>query len=342
MVEVGIGRLARVGLTASIVLGLTALFLAPFKPQAHMAIASTAIPITFPLTVYIPFLAGLKGGSPRRGIEGLLAVTAAMLAIITPLVALYTYKVALLIGALSLLTTLYFALLQVRGRREPLILFTYPLLAGFIGLSYSVFRDLTVVETALLVASSFTTPLIFTVSIMTMSRNYRVSLRPARIYIPLALNALSLAILAYSKIAGLALLVIFLLSHFIAMGYYKSPELLRVAGTSTPLFKSVVRYIVFGHTTALISVILLAYHIVVGADEIILVHDIYMGFIGAHVFLHTPLMIPFMAGVKSSKRYTPASFTSLLLATILRPISPELSYLLLLLGLVALILVVKP
>jgi len=343
LVEVSVGRLARVGLIASITLSLTALLLASFKPQAHMILASTAIPLTFPLTVYIPFLAGLRGGSPRRGFEGLAAVAAVTLSVMTPLVALLlTYDISLLVGSLSLIVALYFALLQVRGRREPLILFAYPLLAGFTGLVYSALRDLTVVEVAFIIAISFTIPLIFTVSMMSMSRNYRIPLRPARIYIPLALNALSLATYTYSGAAGLALLTLFLLSHFIAIGYYNFPELLRVAKSSTPLFKSASIYIVFGHTTALASVILLAHHIVVGASNVILLHDIYMGFIGAHIFLHTPLMIPFMMSLKSSKRYNPAPLILLLLATILRPISPSLSYLVLLLSLATLTLTIKP
>jgi hypothetical protein len=343
MVEVSVGQLARASLAISMAVSLTALLLAFLKPQAHMILASTAISITFPLTVYIPFLAGLKGGSPRRGFEGLSAIASVTLAMLTPLIALIlSYRLALVIGALGILVALYFALLQIRGRREPFILFAYPLLAGFIGLMYSALQDSTVVQAALITAMSFTTPLIFTVSTISMSRNYRVPLKPAKIYIPLVLNILGLTAFTYSKTAGLSLLTLFLLSHFIAIGYYNFPGLLRIAESSTPLFRSVTRYIVLGHTTAFISVILLAYHIVVGARDIVLVHDIYMGFIGAHVYLHTPLMVPFMMGIKSSRRYNPTPFVLLLLAAILRALSPDLSYLVLLLSLIALSLTIKP
>jgi hypothetical protein len=60
---------------------------------------------------------------------------------------------------------------------------------------------------------------------------------------------------------------------------------------------------VLGHTTAFISVILLAYHIVVGARDIVLVHDIYMGFIGAVLNLFQVLY--WFIGVDVRKPQTP-------------------------------------
>jgi hypothetical protein len=57
MVVVSVGQLAKVSLTTSITVSLTALPPAFPKPQAHMILASTAISITFPPTAYIPFLA---------------------------------------------------------------------------------------------------------------------------------------------------------------------------------------------------------------------------------------------------------------------------------------------
>lgn len=340
--RISIGNLAKVTITSSILIALIAILLSRFNPIAHATLVGLTVSITFPLTVYIPFVAGLKGGSPRGGFEGASAIIGAGLALLSPILALYSLGLPLILAIASMTSTLYFTLLQIRGRSEPHILFLYPLLVGMFGLIYSIVGDLDVISVALVMAMTFTTPLIFTVSTMSMTRNYRVPISPPRVYIPLALNLISFLALTYAETLGLLLFTLFLISHFISIGYYNFPSLLARAKTSTPLFKAVSRYIVTGHTTALVATVLLAYHVLTEAPRVIVVHTVYMGFIGSHIFLHVPLMIPFMLGIGSSKRYNPIPFALLLVATILRPVNPDLAYIGIVLSLLSLIIVIKP
>jgi len=340
--RVSVGSLARVGISLSIAMSIAAILLSRFDPATHSAIASLALSTSFPLTVYIPFAAGLKGGSPRGGVEGLLSIISVALALLAPPLALYSKVAATTAASLGLVAATLFTWMQIGGRREPKLLFLYPPLAGALGMAYSTIRGLDVTGIALISAMSFTTPLIFTVSMMSTSRNYRVPATHMRVYVPIAVNAISLLSLAYSETLSLALYTLFLFTHFIAIGYYRFPHLLNLAKSSTPTYRAAITYMVAGHTSALLSAVLAAYHLAAGAPKVILIHMIYMGFIGSHIFLHTPLMIPFMLGVGSSRRYNVTPFIALLAALITRPIQPDVAYILVIVSLAALTLTMKP
>ena len=63
-------------------------------------------------------------------------------------------------------------------------------------------------------------------------------------------------------------------------------------------------------------------------DVFTLIHVLTVGFIGIHIYIHAPMMVPVVIGVKTKRRYTILPPLFLTLATIIWPFSGIVSYIL--------------
>ncbi len=350
--EVRLARLSTLGIYASAIyvfLGFPAAYL---SPGLHAPLIALTIGLLFPLSISLSaFVGPLRGGRPRRGLEALASFALTSLALASPPLGVVNFKAGLLVAMVSLIIAAAYSIGAVIGskRREPRLIFYYPPLAGSLFLAYAVLADLSLIEAALGLGISYPVSLIFSFSSITMTRNYVVKVTAFRVLAPILIHAASIAALVLGfYVEALLLLAFFMLSHFVVMGYYRFPRLIEKAlSMASVVNRRAYIYIVSGHTAALIAVIAFLVFLLSSLsegvlDKLIATHMIYMGFIGLHIYLHAPLMAPFIAEVGSARRYNPSPLALLLLATITRPTLPTLSFLLAIISLAALLFIIKP
>ena len=77
-------------------------------------------------------------------------------------------------------------------------------------------------------------------------------------------------------------------------------------------------YFLEGQLAAALAALAYAVEALAGADPIAEAHLVDMGFIAVHIYIHAPLMIPIIYGLRSGKRYNPSPYLLLLAALTLR------------------------
>jgi hypothetical protein len=114
-----------------------------------------------------------------------------------------------------------------------------------------------------------------------------------------------------------------LAAHFPAVGAHRAPALalegLRRGGAGG----AALAYIAASHMASAAAV---AASLAPWWGFIARIHFAYMGFIGVHILLHAPLMMPQILGVRLAKAYYPAPPALMSAAAIARPLEPSLSF----------------
>ena len=82
-------------------------------------------------------------------------------------------------------------------------------------------------------------------------------------------------------------------------------------------------YFLEGQLVAALVAAAYAAEMLAGADPITEAHLVDMGFIAVHIYVHAPLMIPIIYGLRSGKRYNPTPYL-LLLASLALRLTPSL------------------
>jgi hypothetical protein len=349
---VRLSRLSAAGIYASLAYVVLGVALAPINPRVHESLMALTIGLLFPVSISLSaFIGPLKGGRPRSGYEAVTATVLTLAAVAAPALAVADQELGLGAAAVSLaLAAVYSVESSLAGRRrEPKILFYYPPLAGALTVSYLLFAGEGFLRSALGLALSYPVALIYSFSALTMTRNYSVRVTRGRVLPPLLIHSASIALyLLGLGMEALFLASLFMLLHFIVMGYHRFPGLVEKAfSMKSPVNRRAYLYIVAGHTAALAATVYLAAYLASGAlenrlDLLITVHLVYMGFIGLHIYLHAPLMAPSIVETGSARRYNPLPVALLLAAVLARPVAPSLTYVLVAASLAGLLLVVKP
>ncbi|WP_131159880.1 hypothetical protein [Aeropyrum pernix] len=312
--------------------GLLGIVLAPLAPGLHMGLVGLGLGLVFPLSMYVVFTGSLKSGAPRRGLEAL----APVLAVSSAILSLLLYPAGLPwrpLAASALAFLGLHTLLQLVGwgRREPGWPLLYPPIAGAVSLALPP-EGLGVVELMLRIGLYLDAPMILVVSLYTVARNYGrrpTSRLMAAVLAPNAL-ALALAILGLGLHATLALAG--LLAYYPALGLHRAPELLRRASRLPGPAGGTLRYMAASHLLT-IPPMLLSLH--PQATMLVKLHLLYIGFIGVHIILHAPLLLPQVARVKLSKNYQPIPPALLSAGAIVRAVAPDASYIIVLAALAA-------
>ncbi|MCE4615682.1 MAG: hypothetical protein F7C09_01275 [Aeropyrum sp.] len=335
MLSIKLSRISTIGIAFSVVIVLPGLVSARFSPDFHLGLVGLGAGLIFPLSMYITFTGSLKSGRPRRGLEALLPIMAVALAS-SSVIAYLAGGPFRLLASSSLIALLGHTLMQVRGwrRGEPRLAILYPPLAGLA----SSLCDCSTVEWMLVLALFFAGAMVIVVSLFTVSRNYGV--KPSRIFVwtPLALNAAGLAALHLGgpwTLLGVASMIL----YFAVLGVYKAPQVLARGLSIGGPGGGALAYTSASHLASLAPTLLALYP---GLDLLSRLHLIYIGFIGVHIFLHAPLMLPQILRIKLSKTYTPLPTVLLAAAALARPWYGELSYLLVLASLAVLLAQFRP
>ncbi len=297
------------------------LILAPKAPGAHMGLVGLGAGLLFPLSMYISFTGSLKSGRPRSGFEAVVPVVAVVLAASSLAAYLLGLRYRVLAG-MAMAALVLHAFMQVRGwrRREPWQVLLYPPLAGALFSAC----DCGLVEWMLGLGVFYASSMVMVVSLFTVSRNYGVDPSRPLVWAPLAVNAVALGILYYGGpwvlVAALSLLL-----YFVVLRVYRAPSLIaRGLSIGGPGGGALV-YMASSHTASVAPTLLLFYP---GFDLLSKLHLAYIGFVGVHIFLHAPLMLPQIVRVKLAKDYTPLPTVLLSMAALARPWNGDLAYIL--------------
>ncbi|MEB3862217.1 MAG: hypothetical protein GSR84_08370 [Desulfurococcales archaeon] len=337
MLELKLSRISTLGIALSVVLVIPGLLAAPRLATLHMGLVGLGAGLLFPTAMYITFTGSLKSGLPRRGVEAAVPLASVLLAAASlPLyLAGHPGWRASAVGGLLFLAL--HSWLQARGwrRREPWFVLLYPSLAGAAGLACGC----GVVESMLRVGLFYAAPMVVVVSLLTVSRNYGVDPSRPWVYSPLALNAVSLVLAVagyswYPVVSGLGLLL-----YFAVLRVWRAPSLvargLRIGGPGG----GALVYMGVSHLSSLASQLLW----LASLDVLSMVHVVYIGFVGVHIFLHAPLMLPQVVRVRLAKVYVPPLPPILLaMAAVARPWLPGMSYALMVASLILLLVQFRP
>lgn len=157
---------------------------------------------------------------------------------------------------------------------------------------------------------------------------------------------LGLALLLVDARWGAAVLCLSPLLYFLAARVYRVPVRLRkVLDMGPGPVRSSHLYFLAGHIYAMASWVWLASSTILwlagSVSLLAVIHALVMGFIGIHIYIHAPLMLPVLLGTSTERRYGHAPLLLLLASAMLWPVARGPAMLLFLLSLAALLLVVK-
>ncbi len=209
-------------------------------------------------------------------------------------------------------------------------------------------RDVEEIWALLGLLAAYPIPMIYSVSINSFPSTYKM--QPLGFLYPLlfALNILSLALLLSGhKLYMLLVLALALALYFPAIGFHRVIRIIVHIGKLKGVPRRVHAYFLEGHFYALLA---LAYYATLVALQLLntsvpipcIIHALALGFIGAHIYVHAPLMVPVVLGVRTARRYTILPYTLLAMASASYCINSILVWALLLLSLALLVYTVWP
>ncbi len=334
-------KLSRIATTGIIVsLAYTLLGIIIHEPPAlfHPSLAGLGGLLVFPTAMYIVFTGSLKSGRPRTGLEAAVPSLAVALTGLAPLVAVFMgSQAASIMAAAGLGSLAVHTLFQIRGWRRPesRILLLYPPLAGAIAYTLAAVSPYTGSLTPPSIAGLvYAASMIYLVSLYTIARNYGTSPTMPWVHVPFLIHTPTIP-LAYTSniqymtttaaLAGLAYMTI--------TGYpQKVTDLIQRARRLKEPARSTLHYTLASHTVAYAS-LLLALITALTGDTLAGLHYVTLGFAGAQILLHAPLMLPQVTGVVLNKDYKPIPLVLILAAAIARDHAPWASTMIVILAL---------
>lgn len=345
--KIKLSRIATLGAAVSIIYTIIGVLVHEPPVRLHPSLAGLGGLLLFPTSMYIVFTGSLKSGRPREGPEALAPVLAVLFTGIAPLAGyLAGITVASAAAALGLTALLAHVAFQVQGwrRPEPRLLLFYPPAAGLAGYMLAAASPGAGVLMPPAVAGLvYSASMIYVVSLYTIARNYGVTPRGARVYVPFLAHAPSVSTVYKGGIE--AMIVAAALSglvYMLAMGYpHRIPYVAKRAGRLREPARSSLYYMLASHTVAFVSLVL-ALAAVAGGDGLAGLHYVTLGFAGAHILLHAPLMLPQVTGVVLKKDYRPLPPLLVLASAIARDVIPWASTLLVVLAFVEALVQFRP
>ncbi len=324
--EVKLSRISTLGIFLGLVYALAGIISAYFEPPYHIALLGLGVGLLFPSSIYITFTGSLKSGLPRRGMEAVTPILAVLAASLAPPYSLISLNGGLTLGVLAVILLgahVYFQVVDWR-RRESRLLFFYPVFSGVVGLTVSIIRGYGVIERLAISGVSIAVSMVYTVSLTTIARNYGFDPSRRIAHTPFALLLLGLAIYAYDPGYSLSIISTSMILYYLVLGIHRAAFVLERARRGPPVLAATFRYMVTAHILSLLASIGALYSSLTG-NILIAIHYIFIGFIGLHILLHAPLMLPQITGVILRKNYNPSPLILLALASIIRGVQGEAS-----------------
>ncbi len=340
-----IRRISVIGVAETIILLTVSIALLPLGyPKTHARLMAYTV---LPLFVYSVAMVYLASSRPRheKTIYPLLILFLALYALL-PLTVLSGFTLLQhYYGAVSILSSAPFFIggASKKGSlRLSLLLLGFSMLqTGVILLSAArvLGADFYPPKLGLLALIGYPVTAIYAVSIHAVPRTYKAQPHgiASALLVLLLLSGLTSFTAGYYKIS-LTLYALSLLVYPLSIKLYRLNEWLRETSTKKSPGRPGNLYFLYGHIFVALFSLISAYAVAGFAlgyigNVFTAIHLVAMGFIGVHIYIHAPMMLPVVVGVATKRRYTMLPFILLLLATLVWPLNGPLSLLLFLLSL---------
>ena len=265
-----------------------------FRVEWHMALMTSGL-LTFASGVNISFLAALGRRASWTFILHFLALTLLPLLMADRAVALLSFSLTGLIATLSIRRLDFYTGVIAYSYLAPALSIIYRGVPFYLWLSWG-----------------FSAPLIYSVSLHSLPKTYRYKdLRPLA-YLSLAFHLLAM-ISALNLMASISM-ALYLMA--LRMGKALS-SLKRVRGEALKAH----RYLIQAYLL-LIPVVLASFLI---RDTLQFLHLFLLGFVGLHVYGHSPMMLPVIFGVRNRRSFFSLPLIMLVIASLVWPLNREVS-----------------
>ncbi|MDP8003073.1 MAG: hypothetical protein ACP5I6_00135 [Caldisphaera sp.] len=224
-------------------------------------------------------------------------------------------------------------------------------LIGYTGILSSIFLLLNLSKSIFQLAIGFifvyAISAIYAVTIHSFPNTFKDKPNTILVYLLFILQTISTLIYQYYFKISVILYSISVIVFYLSINIFKHKKYSNLATSTTNIYaKAGTLYMLYGQEiSALYSLILLASSILFYYNIITLldfIHILIIGFVGIHIFIHAPLMLPVILRWTSARRYSLFPYILIFAAALIWPIDMHISFLFVVLAIVFLILIVKP
>lgn len=293
--------------------------------------------ILFPYGVAIAYIAS---GAVRRSFAAVLASAGGVILVVLPtsvatVIGLEEIADSLvaLAGFLAALSSGYVAL----QRRGSIKLSLFMVCVSMINLSVIPLVKMILVSTplfeyAIALVIGFPISLIYAVTVHSLPSTFNDKpLYEASIPLPFINLLASILVLSKWATYGTLLLLFSLALYIVAARIYRVLRYLDTAKQKSGVSRRGLLYFLYGHVTVIISILIVVVYssaFIAGSGfcrVLCILHELALGFTSLHVYIHAPMMIPVILGIKHRRRFNPVPYLATLIAMLIFPLNTELA-----------------
>jgi hypothetical protein len=323
---------------ASIVYLVAALFYAiagNFLVHAGLMLYSSLI--LFPYGIAIAYIAS---GALRRSFAVVLASAGGVILVVLPtlvaaVLGLEEIVDALvsLAGFLAALSSGYVALNRKGSIRLSLFMVCVTMInLSVIPLLRMILVSTSLFEYAIALVIGFPISLIYAVTVHSLPSTFNDKpLYEASIPLPFMNLLASILVLSKWTAYGILLLLFSLALYIVAARIYRVPRYLDTAKQRSGVARRGLLYFLYGHVAVIISILIIVIYslaFIAGSGfcrVLCVLHELALGFTSLHVYIHAPIMIPVILGIKHRRRFNPIPYLATILAMLFFPLNTELA-----------------
>lgn len=345
-----IRAVSAVGVIASIAYLLAAfIYLALDKPKIHARFMLYGALVLFPYSVSLAYVSSVA----KKRVPSLIPLTVGNI-LLLPLPVLWLYGVSdsFLEGILIIagLLGVPSAFLVARERKA-----SVKLSLELVGLTYTIMAvsaASAVVSTGLLfhdhalaLVYAFPLPLVYSVTVNAFPATFKDQpSKRASYLLPLLSLVSAILVLRGNVLWANIVFALTLLLYIYAARLYRIPRYKAfLDNLPEGPGRDGLAYFLWGHLAVLVlSAIIVAYMFLGGSmcSSLCILHLLALGFTSLHVWIHGPMMLPVILGMKHRRRFNTSPYALLLLATLAFPFSGIAAFSLYILSLAAALLIV--
>lgn len=309
------------------------------------------------LLVFLPiFISGvsisyssssLKPSDKFSSIILLFQISTALLILILSIITIVTNKIYYLIISL-----VYYGLVNIFTATRPKgdVRLSVALI-GYSGILSSIFLILNssknVFELAIGFIFVYAISVIYAVTIHSFPNTFKDKPNIFFVYLLFILQTFSTLIYTYYFKISVILFSISILIFYLSINIFRYKKYTSFAINTTNVYaKAGTLYFLYGQEiSALYSIIILISSILFYFNIITLldfIHLLIIGFVGIHIFIHAPLMLPVILRWTSARRYSLLPYILIVISALIWPFDMHIAFLFVVLAIVFLVLIVKP
>ncbi|MET1102161.1 MAG: hypothetical protein ABWW69_06790 [Pyrodictiaceae archaeon] len=328
------------------------------NPVLHMAFIVGGMLSGFVAGVASSYIvSGLRGKTHRiMGLTYYILILAPIIASLSPLLALAKLEYWLIFNAISLallvVPSVVTAQLTQGTIRLSFVGFTIShvaasiyLIVGYVTKAYIVIG---IAPFLLGFLMAYPILMIYSVTINALPSTYGKKPLTLLYFISILLTLLALILLStgYVKVSTIVLAASFIAYAFAVRMDKLATIIKEVSGLKNPIARRSHAYFIYGHAfvVGIIGVSLVeSIMYLIGLLKLgCIIHMVAIGFIGLHISIHAPMMLPVILGIASARRYNYLAFVLLSTAAVLFCLAKPLSMVLVVLGVILTIMVMWP